>query len=295
LHDPDWKRQRRIELRTGKGRKPNARESVQLFRADAKAIWDQSPWQPLATIWLAPELERRFAHDLVLAGLALADLAPVAVDTLRWVWRRSRLNHDDHEGWQRSLVHARKRQARIGSPPEGYVPQPPGDTGPTDTRIKIVLCQASAYEAARTAPVVDRATKAKLRRRKLSAPSSPSAFDWEAFIDEHWLATFRPLWRSLNITDDPHGATGQLLATAWHEVLNERDNHGHTSMGPAQRRWHALLRQLKDGASVEPSSAYARHNRYLPRVDSRRQRDPDHAEADDATIRELITKIDGHS
>jgi hypothetical protein len=295
-HDPAWGRKRRIQLRTGKGRKPSPRESAQLFRADTKALWTRSPWQPRATIWLAPKLERRFAHDLTLAGLSLADLAPVIANTLRWVWRRSRLNHDDHEGWQRALVHARKRQAKIGPPPEGYVHQPPGDTAPTDERIKAIYHQATAYEAARTEPVTDRTTKARLRRQRLNAPDEP-AFDWQAFLNEHWHDTFGPLWRSYRLPDDPHGVTGKLLAIGWHDVLDERQRLGDGAVGYATRRWHSLLNQLKHGASVKPESpsppTHARGNRYLPKIArGGRRSDLELARADDAMIRELMAKIE---
>ncbi len=51
-------------------------------------------------------------------GLDVAEIAPPVADTLRWVWKRSVLDRNDDQGWQRALTAAKKHQVRIGAVPE---------------------------------------------------------------------------------------------------------------------------------------------------------------------------------
>jgi hypothetical protein len=234
------------QLRRGTGKPPTPTELTRLYRANAKALWTKSPWQPLLTIWLSPDLEAAFAEDCRRAGLDPAEIAPVVANTLRWCWRRSVLDREDDPGWQRALAAARKRQARIGLAPEGYSYQPPPGAGPQDPRIKQVHRRATAYElAAQTSPVNrDRSSKAKARRRRSPERRAPAKFDAPAFLVQHWRTVFGPLFKRLRLGDaDVDGPIGAQLAVAYHAVLAEQEQLDGAS-GPAIKHWVALLREL---------------------------------------------------
>jgi hypothetical protein len=244
-HDRNWRRKRLKQLRTSKGSPMTPVESTRLFRANAKNLWQRAPWLAMATIWLAPRFEAAFAADCHNAGLPLAETAPSTANILRWSWRCNCLNHRDDPAWLRSVKAAHKRQAKLGLPPDGYAYQPPPDTPPTDPRIKAVTRRAAAWEPASANPVVDRATRAKQRQRRLPPPQVPANFDWRDFLDTHWASTFGPLFAARCL--DPAEADGELghaLAAAWHGVLSEQAQLGDGSVGPQQRHWHALLRGL---------------------------------------------------
>jgi hypothetical protein len=245
-HDVDHRRKRLEQLRRGTGKPPTPAELTRLFRANAKALWAKSPWQPLLTLWLSPALEADFVEACRRGGLDQAEIAPVVSNTLRWVWKRSVLDRDDDEGWQRALAAVRKHQARIGEPPEGYEYSPPSAEPPDDPRIKQILRRATATElAAQTGPI-DRTTKAKARRRRSRERQAPAKFDAPEFIGEHWASTFAPVFKSLRLEpDDIDGPIGHQLAVAWRAVLDEEAKLGDQSYGPARKRWHALLRELQ--------------------------------------------------
>ncbi len=101
------------QLRKGTGKPQTPTESIRLFRADMKRLWDKSSWQPLLTIWCSPVLEAEFVEHCRRAGLDPTETAPVVLNNLRWCWRRSVLNHNDDPGWQRVL--SRRASARPGS------------------------------------------------------------------------------------------------------------------------------------------------------------------------------------
>jgi hypothetical protein len=236
-----------MELRTGTGKPPTAADLIKLFRANTKRTWTRAPWWPGATIWLSPDLEAAFAEDCRRAGLNLTEIAPVAQNTLRWVWKRAVLDHNDDPGWQRALAAARKRQARIGPVPENYIYQPPPEVPPDDPRIKQVHRRATAYElAAHISPVNrDRTSKAKARRRRSHERQAPTKFDAPEFIGEHWQAVFHPLFKRLHLGDgDVDGPIGARLAVAYNAVIVEQEQLDGAS-GPAIKRWVALLRELK--------------------------------------------------
>jgi hypothetical protein len=172
LHDLAWRQRRLDQIRTGKGRLPTRAESARLYRADLNTRWKRDPWWPGATIWLTPNLEADFAEDSHRAGLSLSRTSPLVLNTLRWCWRRSCLNHHDPEGWQRAVQHAKRKQQRIGDPPPSYAYTPPDTTPPWDQRIKVVTRAATAYEPARKNPVLDRATRTKQRRQKAAMAAS---------------------------------------------------------------------------------------------------------------------------
>jgi hypothetical protein len=147
------------------------------------------------------------------------------------------LNHLDPEGWQRALAAAKQRQAKIGPPPDGYAYAPPIATPPTDPRIKAVTHRATAYEPARVNPVVDRATRTKQRRQKMTTPKTPANFDWSAFLTHHWQDVFRHLWRTYRLDDqDIDGELGRVLAIAYRDKLDGQS-----------ARWDHVLRQLRQG------------------------------------------------
>jgi hypothetical protein len=155
------------------------------------------------------------------------------------------LNHDDAQGWLRSLAAARKRQIRIGEPPATYVFQPPADTPPTDARVKVVRRRPTAYEPAATNPVIERATRSKQRRQRHAPIKTPADFDWRAFLIEHWTTLFRQLFAAYCL--DPReldGEIGRRLAVTWRAVLDERVQLGEGVCGAAYDRWMALLRQI---------------------------------------------------
>jgi hypothetical protein len=175
------------------------------------------------------------------------------LNTLRWCWRRSRLNHNDPAGWQRALFAARKHQVKVGAQPEDYVYEPPPPTPPTDPRIKAVFRRANAFEPARVNPVVDRATRTRARRKKLIAPRTPEGFIWQAFIQRHWVDVFSSIWRTHRLGDqDPDSEVARLLAIAYRDKLDEQEKAG-GMVGPATRRWDQLLRDLRQG--VRPGQA----------------------------------------
>jgi hypothetical protein len=286
-HDVCWRQKRLNQLRTGKGKPPTPAESIRLFRADLKALWLRSPWWPGATIWLAPRLEAAFTEDCRRASVALSRTAPVIANNLRWSWRRSRLNHDDPGGWQRALIAARKRQTKIGAPPDGYVYQPPGGTPPTDMRIKAVLRRASAFERARTSPVTDRTTKSQARRQRLIAPRTPPNFDWQEFFGRHWRDVFSSIWRTHRLSDeDVDGEVGRLMAIRYRDKLAEAEDDG--AYGPAARAWDELLKQLRQG--THPGQTVDLHRQVPPiatPAPSRLVGAPDN----DEWLRALINKI----
>jgi hypothetical protein len=251
-------------------------------------LWNRSPWWPAATIWLAPGLEEVFTEDCRRAGLSLSATAPVVLNTLRWAWRRSLLNHGDQPGWQRALSAARKLQVKIGPPPDDFAHEAPLQTPPTDPRIKVVMRRVSVFEPARTKPVVDRATKSKQRRQKLAAPKTPPGFDWCAFFQRHWLDIFRPLWRAYRLDDqDVDGEVGRVLAIAYKDKLDEQ-SAGDGSVGPASRHWHQLLRQLRQG--IRPGQTVDWHRQVppiAPSPPSRLVAAPDN----DEWLRELFDRI----
>jgi hypothetical protein len=237
----------------GKGKPPTPAETRRLYRADLKRIWARSPWWGAVTIWFAPPIEAVFIEDIRRAGVSLSATAPVIANNLRWSWRRSRLNRDEPEGWRRAVVAALKRQAKIGEPPDSYIYEPSSRTPPSDPRIKLVTRRASAFEPARTRPVVDRATRTKQHRQKLAVPKTPPGFDWQEFLQRHWLDVFRPLWRAYRLDDqDVDGEVGRVLAIAYKDKLDEQ-NAGDGTVGPASRRWDQLLRDLRQG--VRPGQA----------------------------------------
>jgi hypothetical protein len=212
-------------------------ESIRLFRADLKTLWNKCPWWPAETIWFAPRIETDFTAGCRRAGLSLSETAPVVLNNLRWAWRRHELNHDDIPGWQRALATARKRQEKIGLPPNDYVHRPPDRTPPTDPRIKVVTRRAGAFEPAARNPVVDRATRSMRRRRKTSVPETPRGFDWRQFLQDHWLDVFSSLWRSHGLDGgDVDGEIGRLLAVTYKTVLDSQPD--------AIRSWNELLRGL---------------------------------------------------
>jgi hypothetical protein len=244
-HDLNWRRKRRKELRSGRGKPMTPAESVRLFRADQKALWLRVPWWPAQTLWLAPALEAAFVEDCRRASLNPARTAPSVLNALRWAWRLHCLNHDDAQGWLRSLAAARKRQIRIGEPPAAYVFQPPADTPPTDARVKVVRHRPTAYEPAATNPVIERTTRSKQRRQRHAPIKTPADFDWRAFLIEHWTTLFRQLFAAYRL--DPReldGEIGRRLAVTWRAILDERVQLGEGVCGAAYDRWIALLRQI---------------------------------------------------
>ena len=56
------------ELRTNTGRPMTPAESIRLYRADAKSLWQRAPWFPAMTIWLAPKLEVDLCRRLPASG-----------------------------------------------------------------------------------------------------------------------------------------------------------------------------------------------------------------------------------
>jgi len=244
LHDVHGQRKRLQQIRSGTGKPPTPLELAKLHRADTKSLWLRAPWLPLMTIWLAPNLEAGFTEDCRRAGLLPGETAPVVLNTLRWCWRRSVLNRDDDPGWHRAVAAARKHQAKIGPPPEDYVYHPPSAAPPADPRIKPIAGRASAAEMTTYTALVDRSTKAKARRQasRDRHPASSSQFDPAAFISEHWVTMFGPLFKARKI--DPaevDGVLGQRLAHAWRAVLDARQQPGEAA---AYKRWRTLLRQL---------------------------------------------------
>jgi hypothetical protein len=275
----------------GNGRPPTPTESIRLFRANLKSLWSRSPWWPSATIWLAPPLEAAFAEDCRRAGVSLSRIPPCIADTLRWVWRRSRLNHDDPQGWQRALAAARKRQVKIGEPPEGYVFEPPSATPPTNPRIKTVQRRAAAFEPAGANVVTDRTTRTRARRQKLAASRTPAGFDWQQFFQLHWLDLFRSIWRTYRLSDDDvDGEIARVLAIALKDKLDEQDKTGGT-VGPASKRWDQRLRQLGQGIFPGQTPTASRLPHRLPPIasssPSRRVVAPDN----DAVMRELLDRV----
>jgi hypothetical protein len=224
-----------------------AAELTKLFRANMKRTWERAPWWPGATIWLSQPLEADFAEDCRRARLDPAGIPPVIANTLRWCWRRSVLDRNDDPGWQRALIAARKRQARIGPTPEGYSYQPPPTAPPDDPRIKRVTRRATAYElAAQTSPVNrDRSTKAKARRRRSRERQAPVTFDPAAFLAQHWRGVFGPLASQFRLdAADMDGPIGVQLAVAYRDVLDEREKSD-GAYGPAAKRWVELMRELR--------------------------------------------------
>jgi hypothetical protein len=236
-----------MQLRKGTGKPPTPTELTRLYWANMKRIWDRAPWWPGQTIWFSSVLEADFIEDCRRAGLDPAVTAPVILNTLRWVWKRSVLDRNDDPGWQRALIAAKNRQARIGPAPEGYAYSPPPFTPPDDLRIKAVHRRATAFElASQTSPVGrDRTSKAKARRRRSRERLAPAKFDTAAFIGEHWSSTFAPVFKSLRLEPtEIDGPIGHQLALAWRAVLDEQARLGGQSYGPARKRWQALLREL---------------------------------------------------
>jgi hypothetical protein len=292
-HDTARRQTRLTEIRAGKGKPPTLAESVRLFRANLKTLWTRSPWWPGATIWLAPRLEAVFAEDTRRAGLSLSRTAPCVSNTLRWCWRRSCLNHDDSEGWQRSLAAAKKRAAKIGEPPGGYVFDAPGVHPPADLRIKRVERRASAFEAASANPVIDRATRTRQRQQVTTAPRTPSNFDWQMFLNHRWLDVFSSIWRAYRLSDeDFDGEVGRVLAIAYKNKLDEQEKRG-GMVGPASRRWHQLLGQLRQGARPGQTPIASRLAHQVPPIAptpaARRVWAPDN----DAVMREIFDRVLG--
>jgi hypothetical protein len=237
-----------------------------LYRADLKRIWSRSPWWQGATIWLAPPLEAAFTEDCRRGGLDLSRTPPCIANTLRWCWRRSCLNHVDREGWQRALAATRKRPANAGPPPEGYTYQPPSPTPPTDTRIKIVLRKAAAFEPACAKPMVDRTTRTRQHRQKLTGPRTPDGFDWRAFFTHHWYDTFRLIWQTHRLSDeDVDGEVGRVVAVTYRDKLAEESANGGV-VGQASRRWHQLLRDLRHGRRPGQTSSASRLAHQVPPI-----------------------------
>ena len=244
-HDVAWQRERMEQLRKGTGKPMSIAENIKLLRANVQRLWWRAPWSPLATIWLSPPLEARFAGDCHGAGLQLPEIAPVVSNNLRWAWARSLLNHHDEAGWARSLAAARKRQAEIGSMPVGYIYAAPPDTPPGGMLIKTVTRRAISWEPAARNPLVDRTTRAQERKRQ-SRQRQPSwkRLDLAAFIAEHGPA-LAPAFRACGLVPgDVDAPTGRQLALAWRDVLDEQEHLGDQS-GPFYRRWRRLLRDLK--------------------------------------------------
>jgi hypothetical protein len=234
------------ELRIGKGKPATPTELARLYRANAKALWTKSPWQPLLTIWLSPRLEADFVEHSRRGGLEPATTAPVVANTLRWVWKRSVLDRNDDPGWRRALAAARKRQARIGPAPDGYSYQPSPAAPPDDPRIKMVTRRVNAYELAlQTTPVDrDRSSKAKARRRRSRERLAPAKFDAAGFLAQYWREVFYPLFQRLRLSaEDVDGPIGARLAFAYHAVLAEQERLDGAS-GPALKRWVVLLGEL---------------------------------------------------
>ena len=156
------------------------------------------------------------------------------------------LNYNDDPGWRRALAAARKRQAKIGPPPEGYTYTPPADTQPTDPRIKAVLQRLNAFQRAQTRPPVDRTTKAKARKAHSHRFRAPASFDWHAFLAEHWSSTFGPLFAAHHLDpSEVDGELGRRLAVTWRAVLVEQAQLGEGTCGPAFSRWIALQREIQ--------------------------------------------------
>jgi hypothetical protein len=252
-HDLAWRKRRRQQLLSGKLRRPGTpRENRQIFRADVKGSWHAQPWQAdLRTIWLTPAIETNFAYAVHQSGLALAGLPPQVVDTLRWAYWRTRLNRTDMDGWQRALNHARRKMAKIGPAPSAYVYRPPPVETPTDPRIKVITRKAGPHEPARVNAAVDRASRTERQRQRLQPVTSTPGFNWQQFLSQHWSSIFGPLFQAHRIdlaeAMSEHG-TGYRLAVSWHQVLREREQRKQRgqdgSVGAAEERWHALLRDL---------------------------------------------------
>lgn len=245
-HDTAWQANRRAQIAAGKGRPPSAAEIAKAFRAQLKALWDRNPWHPGQAIWFAPGLEARFVADCRPAGFDPELTAPVVLNNLRWAWWRSRLNHDDPPGWERSLAAGARRRAKIGLTPETYLYLPPPSDPPPDARIKTVHRRAACWEPAGLKPPIDRTTRSQERHERQDQrdkPSPPANVDWHAVLYAHWRTVFLPLFKAHRLDlDQADGPTGQALATAYAAVLDEQAQFGDGSYGPAQRRWHALLR-----------------------------------------------------
>jgi hypothetical protein len=246
LHDIRWRKQRAEQLRTNTGRPATPAELVKLFRGEAKRVWTRAPWWPAMTIWFVPALEVRFIEDCRRAGLSPSTTAPFVLNTLRWAWRRSRLNYDDVLSWERALAAARKRQAKIGPPPDYYCYEPASDTPPDDVRIKQVHRRLNAAELAKTRPPVDRTSKSRARKAHGRRFQAPASFDAAAFLTEHWSSTFGPLFEAHHL--DPgevDGELGRRMAVLWHAVLVDQARLGAGICGVAYERWMRLLRQIR--------------------------------------------------
>jgi len=186
-HDSDYHMRKNADLIAGL-RAPTPNEAARLYRTQASNIWRCNPWLKIVTIWFAPRLEERFVLDCRhLAGLNFDTIAPVALNTLRWAWLRSRLNHDDPAGWQRALKNARSKQRKIGPPPRGYAYEQPSEAPPADPRVRQVLAKAPPGSPARRNPAVDRETRARLRRESTVVPAPPTV-DIDAIVAENWPA-----------------------------------------------------------------------------------------------------------
>ena len=292
-HDPHYGSRRLAQLRTGKGKPPTPAESVRLFRADLKAVWTRSPWLHGATIWFSRRLESAFVEDIRRAGLVPDTLAPCVLNNLRWGWRRARLNHDDPEGWKRSVLHAKRKQSKLLLPPVGYCYEPPGAEPPGDTRIKVVTKAASASQPARTGPVIDRSTKCKARQQKLTSPKSPAGFDHQALLRQHWKATFNSLWRTHRLNDqDFDGETGRVLAVCYQAVLDEQHDRAGVA-GDAHRQWAALLRQLHQGVRPgQPNGAATSFRRQLPPLQPPPASRPVVHPDNDKWLADLVARVD---
>src|SRR5215472_10185227 len=108
----------------------------------------------------------------------------------------------------------------------------PAGGGRSLRRIKCVTRRSSAFEPARTNPVVDRTTRTKHRRQQLTTPKTPEGFDWRAFFQHHWCEMFRWIWRTHHLDNqDVDGEVGRILAVAYKAKLDEQ-SAGDGTVGP---------------------------------------------------------------
>jgi hypothetical protein len=136
------------------------------YRQKIRLGWKKNPWLHAQTIWLVPKFEARFISACRYAGVRVETFPPEALNTLRWRWVLTRLDHDEPEIWQRALNDARKKAALIGPPPDGWVWRPPSDTPPdlTGNTVKIVAHAATAFDKRKQSKIVERSMKWRAHR-----------------------------------------------------------------------------------------------------------------------------------
>ncbi len=130
---------------------------------------------------------------------------------------------------------------------QDYAYARPEDTPPADPRIRAVFQRLNAFQLSQGQSPVDRdrTTKCKARKAHSHRFRAPVNFDWRAFMSEHWLTTFGPLFAAHRLDpSEVDGELGRRLAVTWRAVFDEKARLGDGSVGAAYGRWTALLREI---------------------------------------------------